>query len=182
MWCCWPAQIAPQPGAYEVVVSFVVEMTAWAVSFIFIPTPCELYLVSSTGSGGCGQRYIRYGVPMWCCWPAQIAPQPGAYEVVVSFVVEMTAWAGSFIFIPTPYELYWVSSTGSGWCGQRYIRYGGSMWCCWPAQTIPHLGAYEVVVSFVGEMTTWAVSFIFTSIPYKCYLVARSEWGGCGRC
>jgi len=29
---------------------------------------------------------------MCCCWSAQIAPQPGAYEVVVSFVVEMTAW------------------------------------------------------------------------------------------
>ena len=44
----------------------------------------------------------------------QIAPQPGAYEVVASFVVEMTARAGSFIFIPTPYELYLVSSTSSG--------------------------------------------------------------------
>jgi len=53
---------------------------------------------------------------MWC-WN-QIGPPHVTYEVVVSFAVGMTAWAGSFIFTTISYELYSVTSTARRPCGQ----------------------------------------------------------------
>jgi len=66
---------------------------------------------------------------MWCWRQAQIRPHEDPYEVVVSFVGAEMVWAGWFTFATIPIKVYLVTSTG--WCeySQRYIRYGGLMWC-----------------------------------------------------
>jgi hypothetical protein len=52
--------------------------------------PIEMYLVSSTGSRRCGQRYTRNGGPMWSLRLAQLGPHHDAHEVAVSLLREMT--------------------------------------------------------------------------------------------
>jgi hypothetical protein len=93
----WPAQIGPSQYSYEVVVSFVGETKVWAGWFTFATIPNKVRLVTSTGWGGCSQRYTRYGGPMWSWRPAQIWPSQYTYEVVESFVDETKVCAGWFL-------------------------------------------------------------------------------------
>jgi len=171
MWCWRPAQIGPPQYIYEVVVSFVVEKMVWAGWFTFTTILYQVYLVTSTRWGGCGQRYTRYGVSMWCWRPTQIGPPHYIYEVVVSFVVEKMVWAGWFTFRTISTNLYLVPSIGWGGCGQRYTLYAFPMWCWRPAQIWPHQELYDVVVSFVGEETVWVGWFTFPTIRTKVHLV-----------
>jgi len=60
-----PAQIGPPQVTHEVVALFVGETMVWAAWFTFATIPNKVWLVASSGSCRCWQRYIRYGGPMW---------------------------------------------------------------------------------------------------------------------
>jgi len=97
-------QIGPHQDAYDVVVSLLRVMMAWADWFTFTTVPNKVYLstCTSTSSGRHWRRYTWYYGPMWCWRQDQIGPHQDAYEVVVSLLRVMMAWADWFKFTTIP--------------------------------------------------------------------------------
>jgi len=109
------------------------------------------YYPKQSGWDACGQRYTRYGGPMWCLRPAQIGPPQD---------------------IPNSLCYYPKQSIIGHY--QRFTQMFAELYTIWQSNVElsaipngPPQDTYVVVLLFVGEMTVWAGRFPFVPIPNK---------------